>query len=227
MKFFSKKNKNIIDVNISCLGNYINWEFNDLNYNIVSLPKLYNDILKFLLSEMKLIFISQFFDEDQGLSITKEHLLQIKEDYHLEIFYTKSYSESHKLGGTKKSYVINCIGNPIPYWLGDLTFFGGTSLSNIIFGFTDRDQLDKNEINELNKKFTNWYWLKSNFNEIETLRQNSSIMCWTSDSKLNLLLDSQLSQMLQEYIYDSELKFPCIFTINHTDMKLSNLNKKV
>jgi hypothetical protein len=208
----SKKNK-ILTVSIFNIGNYINWEFNDVNYNIIELLTIYDDILNFLVSGVKLIYISQFFDEGQGLSIPKGKLHEIQQEYHLDLYITNSYTKSHQMGGTKNSYIVNLIGKPTPYWLKYITFFGGTSLSNIIFGFNDKEKIEISKINELNQRFSGWYWLESNNEEIEVLCNNSAIVCWTSDSRLNTLLDAKTSESLTEYMNHLRQVYPIEFRI--------------
>lgn len=68
--------------------------------------------------------------------------------------------------------------------------FGGASLSNVIYGIQtiDNDWIERTV--KRNQLFTKYYWLETDDVDLIKLREEVNVLCWTSDSHLNVLLEA-------------------------------------
>jgi hypothetical protein len=109
--------------------------------------------------------------------------------------------------------VLNVIGKPTLEWLRKVLVFGGACLSNIIYGIQtiDNDWLEVTV--QRNQTFTKCYWLETEDVELIGLREEVNILCWTSDSHLNVFSEENKEKDFLSYIEEVASKYSLIVNV--------------
>lgn len=176
------------NIYLSSIGRYQLIEVTDPTSRWSELPSMYLMLLEFLFKESRVIVISQFIDESQGMLDDKDQVLSgLSTHYGLQVAISKDYSSADPPVSESREYVLNVIGKPTLEWLRKVLVFGGSSLSNIIYGLQDIDNNWFEVTVKRNQIFTKSYWLEKEAFELVGLREEVNILCWTSDSHLNVL----------------------------------------
>jgi hypothetical protein len=202
------------NINLSSVGKYQLIEVTDPKSRWNELPSIYMTLLGFLFKDCQVIALSQYIDENQWILVNKEQMLvEISQHYGLRVALSKDYTSAVQPLGESKEYVLNVLGKPTKEWLRRILVFGGASLSNIIYGVQTfyEDWLEVTV--ERNQTFTKYYWLEIEDGEFVGLREKVNLLCWTSDSHLNVLSEENKTNDLFSYIEEVANQYSLIVHI--------------
>jgi hypothetical protein len=187
---FRKSNKELrLKISKENFNDYILISIDGENIPYGVLTSLYLKVMESVFSECPYIAVSQFIDETQGMIKDKHALFErLSEVYKVEVAPTRKYDLLIQPSEEDKEYIINIFGKIDTNWLDDTLRYGGTCLSNIIYGFHEfiPDWLVK--LIERNKLFIQWYQLEVDYSEITTLADEVGTFCFTSDSCLQCFI---------------------------------------
>jgi hypothetical protein len=213
-RIFPPVRKKAWNIYLSSIGKYKLIEITDPTSRWDDFPSMYMILLDFLFKECPVIVLSQFIDESQGMLDDKEQLLtELSEHYQLQVAISKDYSSAIRPLSESREYVLNVIGKPTLEWLRKVLVFGGASLSNIIYGIQtiDNDWLEVTV--QRNQTFTKCYWLETEDVELIGLREEVNILCWTSDSHLNVFSEENKEKDFLSYIEEVASKYSLIVNV--------------
>lgn len=186
------------NIYLSQVSGYQLFEITDPISRGVNLPLLYLTLLDYLFKEYPTMILSQFIDESQGMLDDKDRVLsELPERHGVKIAITENFSSTNQPPNDCREYVLNVIGKPDSEWLKKVIAYGGTSLSNIIYSANvfGSDWLEVTA--KRNQIFIKWYWLETGDEELIGVRQEVKMMCWTSDTHINILIEkSQVEAFL-------------------------------
>ncbi len=200
-KIFSAAREKDWNIYLSQVGAYQLIEITDPRSRRAELSSIYLTLLDFFLKECQIVMLSQFIDESQGMLGDKDQVLPELPDLHgVKVAITKEYSSIIQPPDGSREYVLNVIGKPGSEWFEKILAYGGASLSNIIYGFKNFDS-DWLEVGvKRNQVFVKWYWLEIGDVEIIGLRQELKMLCWTSDTHINVLVDENQASTFLTFI---------------------------
>lgn len=163
------------------------------------LLEIYFLLLQTLTDKFNTIAVSQFFDEDQGLVLSSDCDADVlSKKYKLLFNKTRNFDTDNQPTSKDRNYVIHFCGSPNLEWVRCVLIFGGTSLSNIIYGINDNCAGWFDKIITWNGLFVNYYWLKTESPSVEELLRDVGIICWTSDSRLTFMVrNSERNRIIQ------------------------------
>ena len=197
--------KNNWDIHVSAIDKYQLVEITDhafrFNYS------LFITVLASLFEECQVIGLSQFIDESQGMLDQREDVLaELTENYGVKVTTTVDYASENQPANGTREYVLHAIGMPGADWLRSILVFGGASLSHVMYGLKTVDHGWLDAMVNMNQTFTKWYWLETSDLDLILLREKVNILCWNSDSHLNVLIEESQRSRLFGYIKEAANK---------------------
>lgn len=200
-----KKDWNIY---LSQIGGYQLIEITDPISRWADLSSIYLMVLDVLFKECQIVILSQFIDESQGMLDDKDQMLSELPKLHgVKIAITKEYSSTTQPPSESREYVLNVIGRPSLEWLKKVLAYGGASLSNIVYGVKSFDSDWLEVAAKRNQIFMKWYWLEIGDGELISLRQEVKMLCWTSDTHINVLSEENQVKGLLTFIEEVADKY--------------------
>lgn len=200
-RIFPPARKKDWQIYLSQIGGYQLIEITDPISRWADLPTIYLTLLEFLLKECQIVMLSQFIDERQGMLDNKDQVLsELSKLYGVKIAITKDFSSTMPPPDESREYVLNIVGNPSTEWLKKVLAYGGTSLSNIVYGVKNFDSDWLDVAVKRNQIFMKWYWLETGDVELIGLRQEVKTLCWTSDTHLNILSEENRVKALLTFV---------------------------
>jgi len=106
------------------------------------------------------IILSQFIDSDQLPAKRAELVNELNQKHQIELYLTRSYSNSDYAAETDSTFILNMVGPPSIELLSDVIRFGGTNLSNILYSQKSKPAEWLLELGEWNKIIISWFELE-------------------------------------------------------------------
>ncbi len=193
-----KKDWNIY---LMTVGNYQAIEITIPRSRWADLRLIYLMLLEFSFKECQIVVLSQFLDEEQGMFANKEQVLsELSELHGLQVAISKEYSSAIRPPDESMQYVLNVTGKPDTEWFEKVLVFGGASLSNIMYGVQDFDKDWLSVTAKRNQTFEKWYWLEIGDADLVEVKKEVNMLCWTSDSHINVLSEERKVKDFLSYI---------------------------
>lgn len=207
-----KKDWNIY---LSQIGGYQLIEITDPISHWLDLSSIYLTLLDFIFKQCQMVMLSQFIDESQGMLDDKDQILsELSKQHGVKVAITKEYFSTTRPPSESREYVLNIIGKPSLEWFKKVLAYGGASLSNIMYG----DHNFGNDWLEVaakrNQIFTKWYWLETGDAELVRLRSEVKMLCWTSDTHINILSEENQVNGVISFIEEVASKHSLTVKIN-------------
>ena len=205
MKWWNKvlrfiKRQEILRIKIIPIGTLLIFEVHQPYLLRSKLFEVYYQIIESMVSKYKVVTVCQYYDENQGILLSNEcGEEELSRKYNLHFTKTKVLNAFDEPMINDSNYIIHFFGAPNLKWIRCVLKFGGTSLSNIIYGDSENyDQWFEKTIKR-NGVFVEWYWLKTEPTVLEELLCDTKIICWTSDSQLTFIVEmDEKDYVLQE-----------------------------
>lgn len=205
MKWWNKffhfiKQQEILRIKIIPIGNLLIFEVYQPYLLKNRFFEVYYQILESRMSKCKVVTVCQYYDENQGQLLSKEcEEEELSRKYNLRFTKTKAFNAFGEPMINDSNYIIHFFGAPNLKWMRCVLRFGGTCLSNIIYGDSENcDQWFEKTINR-NGLFVKWYWSKTEPTIMEELLCETKMICWTSDSQLTFIVKMiEKDNVLQE-----------------------------
>lgn len=199
-KIFSSARRNW-NIYLSKFGRYQLIEITDPMSRLKDLPSIYLALIDSLFNECPAIMLSQFIDEGQGMLADRDQVLsELHNSRRLKAAITEEYSSTIQPPDKNREYILHIYGKPSSEWLKKILVYGGASLSHIIYGVENMDDDWLKATVKRNQTFLKWYRFKIGDIELLELREKVNILCWTSDSHLNVLLEENKGKDFLSYI---------------------------
>ncbi|MEN6524455.1 MAG: hypothetical protein ABFD14_12100 [Anaerolineaceae bacterium] len=198
---FMKRNKEPrIKISKENINDYSLISINGENFPHKLITSLYLNVIKNVFSDYPSIAVSQFIDESQGMLKDKCALFErLSAFYKVEVILTRKYDSINQPSKKDTEYIVNMLGSLNTDWLNETLRYGGTCLSNIIYGFCEFSPDWLERLIERNKLFVKWYQLEVDRNAIIPLLDQAGVICFTSDSYLECFVkDTNVEKIMHE-----------------------------